>query len=379
MNRRVACAGLAALVIWAGVARGQDPVTVAHRDQDLAASDVADSLAGVGSTVWLPVLAYTPDTGLMLGGTVLRFFYLEPEYPDGRPSVFSPVFIYTLKNQIMVFLGLSLNGDRNRNALNVVPSYADFPDQFYGIGRDVSLADEEDYTSERFGLDLDFNRRMWRDWRLGLNGRILKHRLTVVAPQGRLAGGTIAGTEDSWLTGLGPTVALDSRDNTWAPDRGWWLQARARFGGTALGSATTYQRYTLDLRGYRMLAPGLVLAGQYLTTHIAGAPPFFALPRLGGDTGLRGYRGGLYLDQTRLLVRGELRKGQLWGRLGAVAFAGVGDVAPEPAKLTLAGRLWTVGLGLRYLLDERERVNVRVDLGFGNGDSGFYLSLGEAF
>lgn len=379
MHRHLASTILVALTTWAAIAPAQDAADVAQRDQELTATAAADSVAGTSSTVWLPVLAYTPDTGLMFGGTALRFFTLEPEYTDGRPSVFSPVFIYTSKNQIMVFLGLALNGDRNRNALSVVPSYADFPDQFYGIGRDVNLDDEEDYTSERFGLDLDFDRRVWRNWRLGLSSRLMKHRLTVVAPDGRLAGGDVAGTADTWLTDLGPAVTLDNRDNTWAPARGWWLQARARFGGAGLGSDATYQEYGLNLRGYRTLAPNLVLAGQFLTTHVAGAPPFFILPRLGGDTGLRGYRGGLYLDQTRMLIRGELRQGNLWGKLGAVVFAGLGDVAPKPTELTFAGRIWTAGVGLRFMLAEKEKVNVRADLGFGNGDSGFFLSLGEAF
>lgn len=344
---------------------------------------VADSVAvtteSTGSTVLLPVLGYTPDTGLMLGGLALRFFYLEPELPDARPSVFSPTIIYTVKNQIMIFLGTTLNWNRNRNTLNVVPSYIKFPDKFYGIGREASLDDEESYTSESIGLETDFNRKIWHNWRLGLSHQLRKHRLVEVDPDGQLASGTITGTGESWLSSLGPTLSLDSRDNTWAPDNGWWLQATARFAGSGLGSDFTTQEYTLDLRGYRSLSPDLVLAGQYLTTQMHGDPPFFIMPRLGGDTGLRGYRGGLYLDRTRALARLELRRSRLWGALGAVVFAGAGDVARTPHKLTLGAQLWSAGFGLRYMMDQTERVNVRVDFGFGNGDSGFFLSLGEAF
>jgi len=254
-----------------------------------------------------------------------------------------------------------------------------FPDQFYGIGRNVSMADEEDYTSEKFEWDWGANRRVWREARVGLSYRLLKNSLIEIEPAGRLAGGTIAGVEKTWLSSLGPAVAWDSRDNTWDPDKGLWLLANVRFGVPALGSDVTYEKYILDLRGYRTVSANLVLAGQFLGTHLAGEAPFFLLPRLGGENGLRGYRGGLYLDRTRVLARWELRRRRVWGRLGAVGFAGIGDVAPDPARLTLSGQLWTAGLGLRYLLDEQERVNLRVDLGWGNGDSGFYLSLGEAF
>lgn len=348
-------------------------------DQAVVETAAADSLAHSSSRVLLPVLGYTPDTGVMLGGTVLQFFYLEPEYEDSRPSVFSPVFIYTLKNQIMVYLGLQLNWDENRNALNVVPHYLKFPDKFYGTGRQVSTENEEDFTSKRFGTDLEFNRQVWGNWRLGLSYSLIKHKLTEIDPEGQLASGSVVGTEESWLSGLGPVLIFDNRDNTWAPDQGWFLQASARLGGSGLGSDYTYEEYTLDLRGYWSVGENTILAGQYLTTRMEGDVPFFILPLLGGESALRGYRGGLYRDSTRALGRLELRRSNIWKRLGGVVFAGIGDVAPSPQKLTLGSELWTAGFGLRYMLEPKERLNIRMDFGFGNGDSGFYLSLGEAF
>jgi len=358
----------------------QDETTpVQDFDQAPASTVATDSLANTSSTVLLPVLGYTPDTGIMLGGTVLRFFYLEPEFPESRPSVFSPVFIYTLENQTMVFLGLNLNWDENRNTLNLVPRYLKFPDNFYDIGRAAALDDEENYTSERLGLDLDFNRKVLGDWRLGFSYRLLKHRLAETDLQGQLATGSIYGTENSWISALGPALILDTRDNTWSPGKGWWLQINTCFGGSGLGSDYTFREYTMDLRGYWNVGEDLVLAGQSLTTHLEGDAPFFILPRLGGETALRGYRGGLYMDQTRALGRVELRRNHLWKSLGVVVFAGIGDVAPSLEKLTLGGKLWSTGFGLRYLLDPEEKVNLRLDYGFGNGDSGFYLSLGEAF
>ncbi len=366
-------------LVHPGLVLSQEDAESEQRESILLASASPDSLANSGSTVLLPVLGYTPDTGLMLGGTILRFFYLEPEYADSRPSVFSPVFIYTLKNQIMIFMGLGLNWDQDRNALELNPHFIKFPNQFYGIGRDVSIDDEEDFTSETLGLGLDYSRRVWHNWRVGLSYLIMKHRLTETDPAGQLNQGHILGSENSILSGLGPALVMDSRENTWNPYQGWFLSGTARFGGSALGSDYTLQEYNLDLRGYFSLGEKTVLAGQYLTTRFEGETPFYVMPRLGGDDGLRGYRGGLYMDTTRAFGRMELRRRAILGPFGAVAFAGIGDVAPSPGKLTLAGNLWSAGFGIRYLLDENERINIRLDFGFGNGDSGFYLSLGEAF
>ena len=80
-----------------------------------------------------------------------------------------------------------------------------------------------------------------------------------------------------------------------------------------------------------------------------------------------------------LLARLEWRSGEVWRWLGGVVFAGWGDVAPRPDLLTLDSGLWTVGAGLRVTVNEKEQVKLRLDYGLGNGDSGFYLSLGEAF
>ena len=40
------------------------------------------------------------------------------------------------------------------------------------------------------------------------------------------------------------------------------------------------------------------------------------IDRIGGEEGLRGYRGGLYLDKTRVLGRVEFRRDAIVGRFG---------------------------------------------------------------
>ena len=102
------------------MAAGQELTTQAPADTTTTAP-TDTTTASQASTVILPVIGYTPDTGLMLGAAVLRL-YLEPEGPDTRPSVFSPTFIYTLKNQIMVFLGTEFNWDQGRSNAGLFPA-----------------------------------------------------------------------------------------------------------------------------------------------------------------------------------------------------------------------------------------------------------------
>lgn len=364
------------ILMMASGAGAQDNPAAASADSILAFS-AADSTRG--STVYLPVLGYTPDTGIMLGAAMLKFFYLDPPGKDTRPSVFSPTFIYTLKNQIMVFMGTDLNWGGGRNHAGLFPSYLKFPNQFYGIGRESSLENEEDYTPEQIAVKAAYDYRIWRNLRVGGTYLFLRHRLTQVQPGGELDSGQVVGVQNSTVSGPGLSVAWDTRDHTWEPTRGVWLQLKSIWAVPGLGSDYDYNEYGADLRGYRSLGRNTVLAGQFLWTRLEHDVPFFVLPQLGGENGLRGYRGSLYVDNMRALGRLELRQDHIWWRVGGVVFAGIGDVAPSPDKLTFAADLWTAGFGLRYTLDQEENVKVRVDFGWGNGDTGFYLSLGEAF
>jgi outer membrane protein assembly factor BamA len=279
----------------------------------------------------------------------------------------------------MVFLGTEFNWNQGRSNAGIFPSYVEFPDQFYGIGRDVSLDDEEDFTPERIAVKLRYTQEVLGELRLGAEYQYMHHRLVEVDPDGQLASGSVNGTETSNLSVPAITVSWDTRDNLWAPTRGLWLKLDAATSTETFGSDFRYNRFAGDFRGYLATNDKTVWATQLLATGLDGGPPFYVLPRLGGDEGLRGYRGGLYMDKTRVLGRVEYRRDRLVRRFGGVLFAGIGDVAPSLDKLTLAGGLWTAGFGVRYIWDEAEKLKIRLDFGWGNGDSGFYLSLGEAF
>lgn len=71
----------------------------------------------------------------------------------------------------------------------------------------------------------------------------------------------------------------------------------------------------------------------------------------------------------------------MFRRLGAVAFAGAGVVAPSAGDL-LSERvlLPSYGIGGRFQLDARQRSAVRVDYGRGrDGASGLYIGFNQAF
>ncbi|WP_239685843.1 hypothetical protein [Photobacterium swingsii] len=77
-----------------------------------------------------------------------------------------------------------------------------------------------------------------------------------------------------------------------------------------------------------------------------------------------------------LLSQVEYRQ-PLSGRHGMVYWVGAGTLSNQLDELGQEKWLTTVGVGYRFEI--KERVNLRLDMGFGNGESGFYFAINEAF
>jgi hypothetical protein len=338
----------------------------------------ADPDSTQSASVLFPVLGYTPDTKVMFGATWLRFFQIG-EDKNNRPSLFSPALVVTTKKQLILFLGSEYYWGGGKNHAQILPSFMRFPDQFFGVGRTTSKDNEESYTPEQFALELQYDRKVLDALALGVTYQWANHSLVETESGGLLESGLYAGTEKTVLSAPGLLAVYDSRDNTFAARRGNYSTVRFNFIDSAFGSDYTLTETVIDLRHYVPIGGAGSLAFQANIISQDGDAPFFKLPRLGGFDGMRGYMGGRYTDQARFFVRTEWRTYEFWKGLGATVFAGYGDVAPAWDKLSTAAELYTVGFGLRYTLNAQEQVKVRMDMGFGNGDQGFYLGLGEAF
>lgn len=54
-------------------------------------------------------------------------------------------------------------------------------------------------------------------------------------------------------------------------------------------------------------------------------------------------------------------------------------MANEFGDFTFKGLPYSYGIGLRYTFNQREGINLRTDLGFGEDTNGLYISVEEAF
>lgn len=96
---------------------------------------------------------------------------------------------------------------------------------------------------------------------------------------------------------------------------------------------------------------------------------------------MRGFYDGRFRSKNQVVLQAEYRVPIAW-RIGAVGFAGIGNVGDRVHNLNFQELKYSYGGGLRVALNRKERLNLRVDYGWGVGEStshGLYFQLGEAF
>jgi len=324
-----------------------------------------------------PFIFYTPETKFGGGGAINYFFREAGSGINARPSSLIPVVVYTQKQQISATLFADLYWKQEKNHLMGTASYSNWPNLFYGIGNNT-LNDGEDYTQRAVALDLRFLRKARGGMYLGAQYQFLRSRLAKIEKDGQLACGDILGSDEGTASGVGALVSWDTRDNIFNAASGSYHQFSARTFHEHLRSDFAFTNYQIDLRKYFPLNTSHVLAVQGYMNVIKGDPPFYMMSLLGGQYLMRGYYEGRYRDKNMLAVQTEYRL-PLWKRIGATGFAGYGEVAPEISGFALKNLKLSVGMGLRYLLVPEEKINLRLDFGWGKDSSGFYLAMTEAF
>ncbi|MFT5049403.1 MAG: outer membrane protein assembly factor BamA [Chlamydiales bacterium] len=191
--------------------------------------------------------------------------------------------------------------------------------------------------------------------------------------------GTIPESEldvDSLSVGL--RVQRDTRDSTFFPRAGSFADAQYRIYDPELGGTFAYQILPVSYNAFFSPGEKDVVALRGAARLAFGDVPFYGESFVGAQSDLRGYTVGTIHDEVLVAVQAEYRR-ELIGRLGAVAFAGVGAVAPTLSEIGDADTLPSAGFGLRFTLEKDNHVNFRLDFAWGEDESVIYFGVGEAF
>jgi outer membrane protein assembly factor BamA len=208
-----------------------------------------------------------------------------------------------------------------------------------------------------------------RLYALEINASVRSQNQFVTLPEQQAETRTIA---------LGGKLQWDTRDNTFYPTTGRFMNVTIDIFNEAFGSDFNYQAYEAEYNHYLSLSKKDVLALRGFGRTVDGNVPFFDLSMFGQHNDLRGYEAGKYRDKLMLATQGEWRH-MLNDWLAVAAFAGVGEVAPDVGSLTADDLLWSAGAGLRFRIARDNPINFRLDVAQGKDGGTFYIGVGEAF
>ena len=284
--------------------------------------------------------------------------------------------------------------DDNRHIFKGVTEWIKFPLVFWGIGNDTPDSNEEIYTTRTITFDFSYLGKVSPGFFLGARFIRQSSDISDVEDDGQLiVADLLPGNEGAITSGLGLIARLDKRDNVFNATRGPFLQGDIVSYQSWLGSEYEFTKLLIDFRHYlKTFQERHVLAFNLIAEQNWGDPTFETMALLGGDQIMRGHYLGRFRDNAYLAAQAEYRlplgrkywidereKLPFWERWGLVGFVGVGNVAPGISELSFDHLKSSWGVGLRYAAIPKERLNIRVDFGFGTQNPGFYLNIREAF
>jgi hypothetical protein len=328
--------------------------------------------------IGVPFVYYSPETKLAFGGGGVVNFRAGRRKAETRTSSVWAYASYNLARQFNVMVKPEITLGGNDLYLGGLVRWERAPQKFFGVGNDMPAEDEESFTPRHFVVELGVKRRVRGPLFAGLRFDFERMVMEKVEPGGLLDAGDIAGSRGGSLSGFGVSLDWDTRDAVLFPRRGSFVQLTADAYGFVSGGDFSFNRVVVDLRRYLPVGGAAVLAFQGYVYSTGGVVPFQRLAQAGGESLLRGYYKGRYRDKAMVAVQAEYRA-LITKRIGVAGFAGVGDLFPGWAGLRLEKLVYSLGTGLRYVVNRRDGTTLRLDLAWGRSSFGLYVTAKEAF
>lgn len=342
--------------------------------------------------------SYTPDFGLLIGGSALMTFKMNPSDSAQLRSVLPVAIALLFEGGINLQTKPQLFFKDDRFRIFGKFTYKNTMENMYGIGYNTNKDYiRSDSTSQYRYSGIQFN--PWFLFRLGRSNFFAGPQIDinydhitdpakhlVEQPFYKEAGGTENGYSN-FNSGLGFLLTYDSRDVPANAYKGVYLDFRGMMYSKIIGSNNNFYRLEIDYRQYKSVGNRKVIAWTAQTKNVFGNVPLNQYALTGTPFDLRGYYMGQYRDKSSHVVMAEYRQmintdkstwvKRMLNHVGFVGWAGCGFMGPNPGKIE--GVLPNYGIGLR--IEVQPRMNVRLDLGKNtvNNQTLFYFNMTEAF
>jgi outer membrane protein assembly factor BamA len=319
-----------------------------------------------------PVVAYFPETSLMLG--VGSVFYHEPA--DGtKVDNLKILAYYTLNNQYELSADARIYFAGDRFLFLAENSVSKYPDNYYGIGPDTPSSSKEHYTPIIIPASGSMLVKVFSEIYLGPSYEYHYNHILSSEDNGVIENG-IVGSGRTVSSGAGGTLECDLRSGGLNPSSGFYAKISALRFSKQIGSDHSFTLIESDFRGYIPLFYGSI-GLQAVCESAQGDTPFYYYPTLGKDTILRGYLRGRHSEHRMAAMQAEYRF-PLYNRFGGTLFGGAGEVAERFNQFGKHPRA-AGGIGLRFMIDKKQKINIRADVAYNGDEVLAYVNIMEAF
>lgn len=340
-----------------------------------------DSSIYPAKAIFTPVVTYAPETNLSMGVGMKGLFKMNGSGDETRTSNLPLTAQYSIENKYLFFSGFEIFTPQEKYMLTGNIRVQSFPSLYFGIGPDTPKSNEEKFNYSQILLQPLILKNLFKRY-LFFGGGLRYNRISKVEP---LANGLLEttgqpGALGSTSFGLELAMIYDSRNNLLNATEGAFMSLTHGFYGSWLGSSHEFQLTKFDFRYFMqpLGSPSSILGFHFIGQFNKGDTPLQEMGQLGGNLIMRGYFDGRYTDRHLIATQVEWRQ-KLSHRWGLAAFAGVGNVAPSLDAFDFGTLRTSVGVGIRFLIDEEENLNLRLDFGIGNEKANYYFKIAEAF
>lgn len=324
-----------------------------------------------GNFVGAPIPFSNPTIKSGIAGAIGYFYpQSEEERLNQPPSVTGGGAFYSSNDSWGLTAGHAAYLDNNSWIVKGGLGYAQLKLPLVS-GDEFNLPVSLNWDIDGLAVLLDIEKEVFERWYIGLSSIYIDLKQDFDFKFGSLHFDV---KDEVKSVGLGVGIIYDGRDMPTNPYEGLYFKFQSTFYDKTLGSDNQFESNKVELDTYLPI-------GQYITVALAfnGCHKSGDIPLWGACTlGLRGFSATEYMAKSAIELEGEMRW-RISEDWGIVAFLGAGKVKNVASQFYSNNIVSSYGLGVRYMIQPIERINLRLDYARSGDDDAVYFSIGEAF
>lgn len=340
-------------------------IPISNAQADIA---VADSSEKNISFVPIPYLNYNRSMGFSFGAVPMMMYKLNKQDTISPSSISGAIGIYTTEKTwfAMVFNKFYFNEDKWRATLFGGRGNINF--QFFW---DHPLSPGYiNYNTVADIFMIELQRKVIQDLYFGINYTYMKMETNFEVGEGI--------KQTTFFNGLGGIVSYDNRDDVYYPHKGIIVNLKYSSYPAFLDNEFVSDKIEIDYNHFISMKNEKDVIGLRLYGGFGIGDLNFNQQFVIGRNDIRGYTQGKYRGNQLIALQGEYRMNP-WEKLGFVGFVGLATVFNAVNETDEGKLLPGAGLGFRYLVFPKNKMNVGMDFAVGDGDWGVYFKIGETF